>query len=73
MAGITNASEEELIKDDSTYREIQQIMSEVFGKYTWAMWSQSQAWMKIHLQIVYSDTSDSEGADLDEPASNLEE
>ena len=32
VAGIMNVSKEELIRDDSTYREIQPIMSEVFGE-----------------------------------------
>ena len=69
VAGITNTigrSEEELIRDDPTYREIQQIMVEVFRE--------------VHMgyvepaPIVDEDpfancTLDSEGTDLDEPDS----
>ena len=72
MAGIINASEEELIRDDSAYREIQQIMSEVFGDVHMG-YVEPESNLDEDPFANCSGASDSEGADLDEPASNAED
>ena len=72
VAGIAGSSEEELMRDDSTYREIQQIMSEVFGE-THVGYVEPELSLDEDPFANSSSTSDSEDTDLDEPASNAEE
>ena len=69
VAGIVGSSEEELMRDDSTYREIQQIMSEVFGE-THVGYVEPESSLDEDPFVNSSSTSDT---DLDEPASKAEE
>ena len=72
MARIAGRSEEELMRDDSTYREIQQNMSEVFGE-THVRYVEPELSLHEDPFANSSSTSNSEGTDLDEPASKAEE
>ena len=71
VAGIPGSSEEELMRDDSTYREIQKIMSEVFGE-THKGYVEPESSLDEDPFANCSSTSDSEDIDLDEPASKAE-
>ena len=75
VAGITNtigSSEEELIRVDPTYGEIQQIMTEVFGEVHMGYMEPDSNTGEDPF-VNCSDTSESEDPELNDPLANAEE